>query len=62
MWFVFFPIDVLYLDENKKIVELKSNFKPFTNYYPKKECLFVVELPKETVKKQKLKLKDVVNF
>jgi len=62
MWFVFFPIDVLYLDENKKIVEIKENFKPFKNYYPKKEAMFVIELPNGTVKEKKLKIEDKLNF
>ena len=30
MFFVFFPIDVLFLDEDKKIVEMKEGFLPFT--------------------------------
>jgi uncharacterized membrane protein (UPF0127 family) len=62
MWFVFFPIDVLFLDEKKRIVEIKENFKPFRNYYPDKEALFIIELPNGIVKKQKLKVKDVLDF
>ena len=44
MWFVFFSIDVIYLDKNKRIVEIKENFKPWTNYYPKKEFNFYINL------------------
>ncbi|MFA6072526.1 MAG: DUF192 domain-containing protein [Candidatus Woesearchaeota archaeon] len=62
MWFVFFSIDVIFLDENKKIVELKENFKPFTNYYPKCESSFVVELPLGTIKKKNLKKQDKLDF
>ena len=29
-FFVFFPIDVLVLDVDQRIVEIKRNFKPFT--------------------------------
>jgi hypothetical protein len=62
MWFVFFPIDVLYLDEKKRIVEIKENFKPFANYFPKKESLFVIELPQGTIKEKKLKLNEEMIF
>lgn len=62
MWFVFFSIDVLYLDKNKKIVEVIEGFKPFTNYFPKKNSMYVVELPLGFIKKHKLKIKDVVFF
>lgn len=44
MFFVFFPIDVLILDKNKKIVEIKKNFKPFTFWNSKKNGKYVVEL------------------
>jgi len=45
MFFVFYPIDVLFLDEKKKIVEIKENFRPFTFYYPNKKASYVIELP-----------------
>ena len=32
MMFVFFPIDVLFLDENKRIIEVKKDFRPFRAY------------------------------
>jgi len=44
MFFVFFPIDVLFLDKNKKIVEIKKNFKPFTFYTSKQKAKYAVEL------------------
>jgi uncharacterized protein len=45
MWFVNFPIDVLWLDKNKKVVEIKKDFRPWTNYRPKNKAKYVVELP-----------------
>jgi uncharacterized protein len=62
MWFVFFSIDVLYLDKNKKIVEMKENFKPFTNYFPKQISAFVIELPAGTIKEHKLELNEKMVF
>jgi uncharacterized membrane protein (UPF0127 family) len=43
--FVFWPIDVLFLDSQKKVVEVKHNFKPFRFYFPKKKAQYVIELP-----------------
>ncbi len=44
MFFVFYPIDVLILDENKKVVEIKRNFKPFTVWNSKEKGKYVVEI------------------
>jgi uncharacterized membrane protein (UPF0127 family) len=62
MWLVFFPIDVLFLDDKKKIVEIKEDFRPFTNYFPKKESCFVIELPSGMINKHKLKINEVMFF
>ncbi len=44
MLFVFFPIDVLFLDKDKRIVEIKKNFKPFRVYTSKNKTKYVIEL------------------
>jgi uncharacterized membrane protein (UPF0127 family) len=45
MLFVFFPIDVLFLDKNKKVADIKKNFMPFSYYMPKSKAMYVIELP-----------------
>lgn len=45
MLFVFFPIDVLFLDKNQRVVDIKKSFKQFTYYKPKAKAKYVVELP-----------------
>lgn len=46
MLFVFFPIDLVFLDEQKRVVDVKAGFQPFSlNYTPKKPCRFLIELP-----------------
>ena len=45
MFFVFFPIDVIYLDKKKEVIEIKEQFMPFSFYTPKKKASYVVELP-----------------
>ena len=49
MFFVFYPIDVLVVDENKRIVEIKRNFKPFTVWNSYEKGKYVVELAVEGV-------------
>jgi len=43
-WFVFYPIDVLVLDANKRIVEIKKDFKPFRFWNSARKGKYVVEL------------------
>lgn len=62
MFFVFFPIDLIFLDGNKKVIEIKENFKPFTLYYSKQEAHYVVELPNKKIKDAKIELGDLVDF
>ncbi len=46
MLFVFFPIDIVYLDKNKSIVEIKKGLKPFSlNYTPEQKAKYFIELP-----------------
>lgn len=44
MLFVFFPIDVLLLDEKKEIVEIKRNFRPFSFWRSQMKGKYVVEM------------------
>ena len=62
MFFVFYPIDVLFIDENKTVAEIKKNFRPFAFYKPKKKAMYVVELPDGIIKKSKTELGDKIQF
>jgi len=62
MFFVFFPIDVIFLDKNNKIIELKENFKPFTNYICVNKIFSFIELECGTIKKNKLNIGDKISF
>ena len=61
MFFVFYPIDVLLLDKNKKVIEIKENFKPFTFWNSKSKGNYIVELGKEKSKK-KVRVGDKLEF
>lgn len=62
MFFVFYPIDVLFLDEKKKVVDMKKNFKPFTTHRPSKMSKYVIELPSGTITKSKTDVGDTVKW
>jgi uncharacterized protein len=62
MFFVFFPIDVIFLNKDKIVVEIKNNFKPFTYYNPIKKAKYVIEAEKNIFKNVKLDDKIDFNF
>jgi hypothetical protein len=55
MFFVFHPIDVLFLDKEKRVAEIKRNLKPFAVYYPKQKAKYIIELNSGTTKKTRIK-------
>lgn len=62
MFFVFFPIDVVFLDTHNNIIELKENFMPFRNYTSKKEIVSFLELKKGTIRKYYIRVGQNLNF
>jgi len=62
MFFVFYPIDILFLDKNKVVVEIKENFLPFTFYAPKNKSLYIIELPKNIIRETKTEIGDKIEF
>lgn len=62
MLFVFYSIDVIFLNKDRKVVEIKENFKPFTFYMPKNKAKYIVELPTGFVKKSETKVGDKLSF
>jgi len=62
MFFVFFPIDVLFLNKHKKVVQIRENFKPFRIIVPKKPAKYIIELPDKTIKKTRTEIGDTISF
>lgn len=51
-FFVRFSIDLLFLDRDKKVVEVKENMRPWLDiYFPKNKAYYIIELPGGKVKK-----------
>ncbi|MEK6984041.1 MAG: DUF192 domain-containing protein [Nanoarchaeota archaeon] len=62
MLFVFYPIDVLFLDENLIVVDKKENFKPFAFYTSRRKAMYAIELPNGTIKKTRTEIGDKIKF
>jgi len=62
MLFVFFPIDLVFLDSRKRIIEIKEHFLPFTVYYPREKAKYVLELPDGAVKRSGTEIGDFIMF
>jgi uncharacterized membrane protein (UPF0127 family) len=54
MFCVFYPIDILFLDKDKKVVDIKKGLKPFTDYFPKVKAMYVIELLPGIMKNTKI--------
>jgi len=60
MFFVFYPIDLVFLDKDKKVVELKENLMPFCFYKPKNKAKYILELKQGSI--NSLKMNDSISF
>ncbi|GBE54127.1 MAG TPA: DUF192 domain-containing protein [Euryarchaeota archaeon] len=58
-FFMFFPIDVIFINKNLKVVE-KGLLKPWKLYSPANESSYVLELPEG--KAIKVEVDDVLEF
>ena len=62
MFFVFYPIDVLFLNKSKIVVDKKESFMPFTFCKSKKKAMYAIELPNGAIKKSRTDLGDSIEF
>ena len=62
MLFVFYPIDVVLLDNRQEIVELKPGFRPFSFYRLRRKARYILELKNSTIEKHGLKLGDKISL
>jgi len=53
-WFVFFPIDIILLDKDRKVVEIRENLKPFRFYKSEKKAKYVIEIAERSVSPEQL--------
>jgi uncharacterized protein len=60
MVFVFYPIDIVFMDHDHRIVDLKKKFRPFTCYYSRAKSSHVLELANGTISKHGIELGDLL--
>lgn len=61
MFFVRFPLDIIFADSDKKVVDIVS-INPWKTYTPKKPAKYVIEMEKGTIKNSKTEIGDKINF
>lgn len=61
-FFVFHPIDILFLDSNSRVVEIVEKLKPFRVCFPGRAVRAVVELPAGSVERTKTREGHTIIF
>ena len=56
-----FSLDIVFADENKKVVDLVS-IKPWKTYTPKSPAKYVIELKIDSINKFNLEIGDELDF
>ena len=59
-FFVFAPIDLVFLNKKGFVVDLKQGWKPFSFYCSKRKAAILLELPVGTIKSSKTELGDKI--
>mgnify|MGYP002822069941 CR=1 FL=1 len=62
MFFVFYPIDVLWLNKDRQVVQMKKRFRPFTLIARSQPSCYVLELPSNTIDKTNTEIGDTIDF
>lgn len=62
MMFVFFPIDVVWLDGKRRVVALKRDLRSFSAITPEERAQFVIELPVGTIEKGRVGVGDHIDW
>jgi uncharacterized protein len=61
MFFMRFPLDIIFADADKKVVDMVS-IDPWKTYTPKAPAKYVIELEKGSINKFNLKIGDELDF
>ena len=62
MMFVFFPIDVLWLDDEQHVVAMRENLAPWKTASPQEAAKYVIELPSGAIKASGTTLGDEITW
>lgn len=59
--FMRFPIDLIFLNAERKVVELHT-LKPWSFYKPKYDCHWLIEVNEGVIKEKKIEIGDGIEF
>ena len=63
MMFVFFPIDILWLNSKFEVVDIKRDVKSFSFHRGHKgKAKYFIEMPQGSIKKHNIKISDKILF
>ncbi len=63
MLFVFFPIDIIWLNKKFEVIEAKENIRPFTpSVIPKKKSRYFIEFPSGTLRQTNTRIGDRIRI
>jgi uncharacterized protein len=62
MWWVFYPIDIIFLDKDNIVVDKVISIKPFTFFRSKQKAQTFIELPRNTIKEKNISLGDQIHW
>ncbi|MDI9624315.1 MAG: DUF192 domain-containing protein [Methanothermobacter sp.] len=61
MFFMRIPLDVIFLDSEKRVVDL-ATLKPWQIYIPKKPARYIIEFPKGIIEDSGTSIGDTIEF
>lgn len=61
MFFVRFPLDIIFADSDKKVVDVIS-IDPWKTYTPKKPARYIIEMEKGTIESSGTEIGDELDF
>jgi len=61
MFFMRFPLDIVFIDSNKKVVDMIS-IEPWKTYTPLAPARYVIEMEKGTINKFNIEIGDELDF
>jgi len=61
-FFVSAPIDLMFVNKDNTVVELKENLAPFSLYFPQMRALFIIEAPSGTIRKTRSQINDKIVY
>ena len=61
MFFVRFPLDIIFADSDKKVVDVIT-INPWKTYTPKKPAKYVIEMKKGTIESSNTEIGDELDF